>query len=1463
VRAGVDSAARAHPKPRPNPAEAQMTHPSRGRLSAALISLALTAGLALAVLPAAIAAPLATAPSPAPAGAGSASGFTFTMFPSGQAGGTTTGCTGLGRARDADPYIDRRDCGFSVFDVTTPTGAVTGQIIAEDGTVVATPAVVVRATDNRSQVSITPTDTWKPGRTRIVISDTTGPIGEFPFYYNGLTATVNTGAPSAPGDPISVTGTIQEHVGGTAPADGPDSGNNPVAAKYKVRTTDAAGNELDLSPELTAAGGAISYTVPGPKTAGVTAGPATDYHTVVKVSVVDASFTDTDPPPPTTGAWKGTEAGTAGHTLEVTPTELTLTNSFVSSVGWVKPGESYPSSITLTNSTAGPLTRTVEITAPTGSTILTAGGTPVNASTYTWSPGVINPDETKNLVLESKAAPFSGAGSLDTIVWRDLSSTAVLKNGGTVVDTKISHGPKVIPPNERFDTARYGDRPFPVVPVQYNDRSYQSTHSGSSLGKVLNDPSYAGSTFNLYQEMSLRQLFPHGTVPSEGQASADFTDTDTDEFTTTEISGPTNTCHGSTYSDLPVDVAGTPLYPERITNGVYNLPGNTDYYGDDSGGSAVATSQAPAVGFQDIDSACGDTGKLVYDSAILADPEIDYSDYDTDKDGVVDFFMVVFAGCGGNGASQVPILCPYGAESYDNIWPHSSSLEFGYSDPVTGLPGLTTDDQLKNLEGQPLWYQSDAYDITKTTTTPGPDNLKVFVRVGPYNVNPETAIDKASVISHEYGHSLGLPDFYTTSGRETYGDWNLMATDKSQNMDAFSRQELGWVVPEVLTSTHTETNITGSKVDTGKIIWKKPNGDTYELNNGGDGIVHNSKMFVAKLPGRQLLDPAVFDQGDKASPTHLWWSGSGNDYGCTPDAGHNLDIAIPGLKDLTSSAKITLSMKSRWDIEWDYDYGFVLTTKDGGKTYTSHPSTNGYTTGTNTVPPAKSNNSCQDKFSNGLTGTSGSYAAGTENVDRNTNNYPPPEFVADSFDISDLAGATGGALRLSYATDPGLARPGWFIDDLKVTVDPDGAGAAPAYDAVATDFETSGGPTDPVIFNGGCRESISTATRCTQGWKYLQAGTESDQDHAYYMEMRDRSGFDFDGRGQIDRDPIGWTPGFYLSYTDESHGYGNAGTDDPPAQSPLDSAPEAGNNTPNLNDAAFVDGGTRAAYSDAYVEGDAAKKGHTDNYLDPTSPTGNWEFRYNCLGFNVDSMTGEDTNNDTGLGDLTGNVTFTMGSGCGAFDYGYTTGPSGGGGNTAPVAKATATPSTAKVGSPVTLSAAGTTDAETPDALDYSWDFGNGGTTKDATGKTVKVAYANAGTFTPKVTVTDPQGLNGTASTSVNVTRNGTGPKAVIKIKPKHPGTDRKTRFVGKKSTGVGKLKYKWNFHNGGKKVDARGKKVKTFFRNAGRHRVTLTVIDSTGASDKVSKRFRVRHHFTNRGGAERAAPEELFRLLF
>jgi hypothetical protein len=112
-------------------------------------------------------------------------------------------------------------------------------------------------------------------------------------------------------------------------------------------------------------------------------------------------------------------------------------------------------------------------------------------------------------------------------------------------------------------------------------------------------------------------------------------------------------------------------------------------------------------------------------------------------------------------------------------------------------------------------------------------------------------------------------------------------------------------------------------------------------------------------------------------------------------------------------------------------------------------------------------------------------------------------------------------------------------------------------------------------------------------------------------------------------------------YTDEAHGYGNVGTDDPPAQTPLDARPEPGSDTPNLDDAAFKAGD---AYSDAGA-------GHTDNYLGADG--NNWVLDYGCLSFRVNRMAGDDVGPEIfGAYDLNADVSFTTTAQCGQFDYG-------------------------------------------------------------------------------------------------------------------------------------------------------------------------------------------------------------------
>ena len=535
---------------------------------------------------------------------------------------------------------------------------------------------------------------------------------------------------------------------------------------------------------------------------------------------------------------------------------ITIENSFVSAQGWVKPDDEYPSRIILTSTNLAPTPATVTLTAPAGTDFLGASGPgthPVTADSITWT-ATVPAEGTQTLVVEQQADSLAESPEL---VWRDLSTSAVLTVAATPTDPVLSHGPKVIPPGESYETARYGDRPFPVVP----GRLQRPRLPGHPRARPRHRDQRPGSS-RARRSTSTRRCRSASstrTAPSRPTGVADGrlrrVPAPSFDFTPRELPGDTCT-GGLTFADSPVPVHGHPGSTRSGSqDGVYQLPGNTAYYGADSNGygDRLAPASAPAASTP----AAAAPASSSTTRRSIADPEIDYSDYDTDKDGVVDFFMAVFAGCGGNGASQLTVVgCAYTDAPYDNVWPHSSSLEFYYTDPDTGLPGYTTDDQLKDLEGRPLWYTDDTY--AETTTTDTGDALKVFVRVGPYNVNPETAIDKASVISHEYGHSLGLPDFYSTRQprdlRRLEPDGHRQVAEHGRVLAR--RSSAGSC--RRCSSPAARSDVDGwtdSKEDTDTIEWQRPDGTPYTLTEGDDGRVQQLRDVRRQAAGPAAARP--------------------------------------------------------------------------------------------------------------------------------------------------------------------------------------------------------------------------------------------------------------------------------------------------------------------------------------------------------------------------------------------------------------------------------------------------------------------------------------------------------------------------------------------------------------------------------------------------------------------------------
>lgn len=816
---------------------------------------------------------------------------------------------------------------------------------------------------------------------------------------------------------------------------------------------------------------------------------------------------------------------------------VTVTARFNSSYGWVKPGENYPFIVSYQAGPAGATSATITVSLPASAQFVSASPAPSSVAPLTWQLGALAPNAGGRIVVQARALDLNQDPE---ILWKDLSSTATLSASvGGVAQPQVTsktRGPKVT----TLSTARYGERPFPVVMVQYQDirrctgvgQPYDECtgdHTAQALDAAVNSQTSGQSLWQLYQDMSFGQLYPVGAVrPAVGSTNAAFDPAYRHKWSSLQ---PGGACTGTTLATA----AGTPLYPNRIDNGWYVLPGTQGYYGGDRTGHALLGSLTGQGLLFGVDDACGPTGKIVYDAASLADPDLDYNDFDTDKDGVVDFFNLMFAGDGGNGNLT--------ATGVNNVWPHKSDLRYYFTD-ANGETGYVSNDQLRNHDGQLMWW-ADATRKQKTTTNTG---LPVYVRIGPYNVNPESAVEKMSVIAHEYGHSLGLPDFYSTGSRTSMGSWELMGSDHAQFMTVFARQEMGWIVP--VDAEDGIYTLRESKKDSGTIQWKRPDGTPYTLTGPG---IHNADALKIDLPKVKLIDQVP-------SGVRAWFSGAGNDFGCP---GHTLDIYLPELAQQGAASSISLKFKTLFEIEWDWDYGFVLASTDGGRTWQSLPSKKG-TTISGFNPNAAE---CYTRYGNGITGVSGEPNE-LSNPNRVLTIYPAAEWIEDEFDLTPFKGQQL-LLRFSYFTDAAVAKRGWFIDDIAVTAD--------GRDLYRSDFEQEEGTR--LFPNAFAR--VSTADGV-------------DSDHAYYIEMRDRISWDKDGKNQSERGPATWAPGVAILYTNESHGYGNTGVSDQPAQTVVDSQPQPGNMTPNLDDAAFTQ-----SVGDDKFNGCT----HVDNYKTASSPT--------------------------------------------------------------------------------------------------------------------------------------------------------------------------------------------------------------------------------------------------------------------
>ncbi|MFM7063770.1 MAG: PKD domain-containing protein, partial [Actinomycetes bacterium] len=166
--------------------------------------------------------------------------------------------------------------------------------------------------------------------------------------------------------------------------------------------------------------------------------------------------------------------------------------------------------------------------------------------------------------------------------------------------------------------------------------------------------------------------------------------------------------------------------------------------------------------------------------------------------------------------------------------------------------------------------------------------------------------------------------------------------------------------------------------------------------------------------------------------------------------------------------------------------------------------------------------------------------------------------------------------------------------------------------------------------------------------------------------------------------------------------------------------------------------------------------------------------------------------------------------------------------NQPPTAVAAASPTSLRVGLPVSFSSAGSADAD--GTFTTSWDFGDGTTSSLAN---PSHAYDTAGTFTATLTVTDDNGATATATRTITVVANQR-PTAAVNATPVFGARPLVVNFSSSASADADGsiVSRSWSFGDGGTSGSANPTHT---YNTAGTYTATLTVTDDNGATDSAT----------------------------
>lgn len=217
---------------------------------------------------------------------------------------------------------------------------------------------------------------------------------------------------------------------------------------------------------------------------------------------------------------------------------------------------------------------------------------------------------------------------------------------------------------------------------------------------------------------------------------------------------------------------GYTYYNDPLLGGSIECTGSVhDYFYDNSDGQFLAEFDVVGPIELDVDQYYIDGTERTYELSqkVLeaADSELDYSRYDSDGDGIVDMFYIIYAGY-----SSV-----YQGNDERLVWPHAGHFE-DYDKELV----------LDNMRFGRFASSSEIYG---------------------WEAYHDMYLDGIGVIVHEFSHILGFKDHYDVSGylNEDPGSWDVMASgnyngvlnDTPCGYNSYERYSAGFITPRTVT----------------------------------------------------------------------------------------------------------------------------------------------------------------------------------------------------------------------------------------------------------------------------------------------------------------------------------------------------------------------------------------------------------------------------------------------------------------------------------------------------------------------------------------------------------------------------------------------------------------------------------------------------------------------------------------